>query len=106
METSIQEAFLRFMAIILKGYNNFLLPIIKAPTIVTTDVSNLFDIQGQTNTQTDGQTDGQTDRQTDRSINYVVTGEGFDYSLAIRLVNFDLIEEKSEIQKSCHFLQI
>jgi hypothetical protein len=45
-ETAIQEAFLRFMAAILKGYNSFLLPITKAPTLGTTDVSSLFDIQG------------------------------------------------------------
>jgi len=46
METLIREAFLRFMAVILKGYSSFLLPITKAPTLVTTDVSSLFDIQG------------------------------------------------------------
>jgi len=46
MELLIREAFLRFMATILKGYNSFLLPITKAPTLVTTDVSSLFDIQG------------------------------------------------------------
>ena len=47
MEMLIREAFLRFMAVILKGYNSFLLPITKAPTLVTTDVSSLFDIQGK-----------------------------------------------------------
>jgi len=47
MEMLIREAFLRFMAVILKGYNGFLLPITKAPTLVTTDVSSLFDIQGK-----------------------------------------------------------
>jgi len=46
MELAIQEAFLRFMAVVLKGYKDFLLPITKAPTQVTTDVSSLFDIQG------------------------------------------------------------
>jgi len=46
MEMLIREAFLRFMAATLKGYNSFLLPITKAPTLVTTDVSSLFDIQG------------------------------------------------------------
>ena len=47
MEMLVREAFLRFMAVILKGYNSFLLPITKAPTQVTTDVSSLFDIQGK-----------------------------------------------------------
>jgi hypothetical protein len=47
METAIQEAFLRFMAVLLKGYNNYLLPITTAPTVGTTDVSSLFDIQGK-----------------------------------------------------------
>jgi len=47
MEMLIREAFLRFMAVILKGYSGFLLPITKAPTLVTTDVSSLFDIQGK-----------------------------------------------------------
>jgi len=47
MELLVREAFLRFMATLLKGYNGFLLPITKAPTLVTTDVSSLFDIQGK-----------------------------------------------------------
>jgi len=47
IEMLIREAFLRFMAVILKGYSGFLLPITKAPTLVTTDVSSLFDIQGK-----------------------------------------------------------
>jgi len=47
MEMLIREAFLRFMAVILKGYNSYLLPITKAPTLATTDISSLFDIQGK-----------------------------------------------------------
>ncbi|CAB0019371.1 unnamed protein product [Nesidiocoris tenuis] len=46
LELEIQEAFLRFMATILRGYRNFLLPITKAPTIGTTDTNSLFDLQG------------------------------------------------------------
>uniref|UniRef100_A0A0A9WC26 C-myc promoter-binding protein n=3 Tax=Lygus hesperus TaxID=30085 RepID=A0A0A9WC26_LYGHE len=46
LELEIQEAFLKFMAAILKGYRNFLLPITKAPTIGTTDTNSLFDLQG------------------------------------------------------------
>lgn len=46
LELEIQEAFLRFMASILKGYRSFLLPIIKAPTVGTTDTNSLFDLQG------------------------------------------------------------
>ncbi|XP_039291612.1 DENN domain-containing protein Crag isoform X2 [Nilaparvata lugens] len=46
LELEIQEAFLRFMATILKGYRSYLLPIIKAPTIGTTDTNSLFDLQG------------------------------------------------------------
>jgi hypothetical protein len=46
LELEIQEAFLRFMATILKGYRMYLLPITKAPTIGTTDPSSLFDLQG------------------------------------------------------------
>ncbi|RZF34835.1 hypothetical protein LSTR_LSTR012684 [Laodelphax striatellus] len=45
LELEIQEAFLRFMATILKGYRSYLLPIIKAPTIGTTDTTSLFDLQ-------------------------------------------------------------
>ena len=43
-KTAIQEAFLRFMASIMKGYQNYLLPITRAPTAGTTDVSSLFDV--------------------------------------------------------------
>jgi hypothetical protein len=46
LELEIQEAFLRFMATVLKGYRMYLLPITKAPTVGTTDPSSLFDLQG------------------------------------------------------------
>ncbi|KAJ4440667.1 hypothetical protein ANN_08814 [Periplaneta americana] len=46
LELEIQEAFLRFMATVLKGYRGYLLPITKAPTIGTTDPNSLFDLQG------------------------------------------------------------
>ncbi|XP_033751078.1 C-myc promoter-binding protein-like [Pecten maximus] len=46
MELQIQEAFLRFMACILKGYKQFLKPITHAPTQSTTDTTSLFDMQG------------------------------------------------------------
>jgi len=45
----IQEAFLRFMGSILKGYRWFLRPITKAPTVGATDTSSLFDLQGNYN---------------------------------------------------------
>ena len=47
METAIQEAFLRFTAMLLKGYSNFLLPITKAPTLESTDLNSLFDVHGE-----------------------------------------------------------
>lgn len=47
IETAIQEAFLRFMACMLKGYKNFLLPIGAAPSDQhCTSVKELFDIKG------------------------------------------------------------
>ncbi|XP_023245418.1 DENN domain-containing protein 4C [Copidosoma floridanum] len=42
LELEIQDAFLRFMAMILKGYRSYLLPITKAPTNDTTDIKKLF----------------------------------------------------------------
>ncbi|KAG7188379.1 hypothetical protein KM043_008032 [Ampulex compressa] len=45
LEIEIQEAFLRFTAIILKGYRSYLLPITKAPTVGSTDPTSLFNIQ-------------------------------------------------------------
>ncbi|XP_078097285.1 C-myc promoter-binding protein isoform X2 [Mustelus asterias] len=45
-EMEIQEAFLRFMASILKGYRTYLLPITEAPSEKATDASSLFDLQG------------------------------------------------------------
>ncbi len=47
METAIQEAFLYFMAVIMKGYASHLKPITQAPTAGTTDLSSLFDISGE-----------------------------------------------------------
>ncbi|XP_072326421.1 C-myc promoter-binding protein isoform X2 [Scyliorhinus torazame] len=46
LEMEIQEAFLRFMASILKGYRTYLLPITEAPSEKATDASSLFDLQG------------------------------------------------------------
>ncbi|XP_056464577.1 C-myc promoter-binding protein-like isoform X1 [Gadus chalcogrammus] len=46
LELEIQEAFLRFMAAILKGYRAFLRPITQAPSEKATDASSLFDLQG------------------------------------------------------------
>ncbi|KAK7886742.1 hypothetical protein WMY93_026363 [Mugilogobius chulae] len=46
LELEIQEAFLRFMCLLLKGYRSFLLPITQAPSDTTTDCSNLFNLQG------------------------------------------------------------
>uniref|UniRef100_A0A665WCH1 DENN/MADD domain containing 4A n=1 Tax=Echeneis naucrates TaxID=173247 RepID=A0A665WCH1_ECHNA len=46
LELEIQEAFLRFMAAILRGYRSYLLPITQAPSEKTTDAGSLFDIQG------------------------------------------------------------
>ncbi|XP_065156643.1 DENN domain-containing protein Crag isoform X3 [Atheta coriaria] len=43
-ELEIQEAFLKFMALTLKGYRNFLLPITRAPTVGTTDPQALFQL--------------------------------------------------------------
>uniref|UniRef100_A0A182Q8N5 UDENN domain-containing protein n=1 Tax=Anopheles farauti TaxID=69004 RepID=A0A182Q8N5_9DIPT len=42
LEQRIQEAFLQFMACILKGYRDYLVPISKAPTIGATDPNALF----------------------------------------------------------------
>lgn len=47
LELEIQEAFLRFMAAILRGYRSYLLPITQAPSEKTTDASSLFDLQGK-----------------------------------------------------------
>ncbi|XP_041844894.1 C-myc promoter-binding protein-like isoform X3 [Melanotaenia boesemani] len=46
LELEIQEAFLRFMAAILRGYRLFLRPITQAPSEKATDASSLFDLQG------------------------------------------------------------
>lgn len=46
LELEIQEAFVRFMATILRGFRSYLLPITRAPTIGTTDPTSLFDFEG------------------------------------------------------------
>uniref|UniRef100_A0A2K5LX23 DENN domain containing 4C n=1 Tax=Cercocebus atys TaxID=9531 RepID=A0A2K5LX23_CERAT len=46
LEMEIQEAFLRFMASILKGYRTFLRPITEAPSNKATAADSLFDRQG------------------------------------------------------------
>lgn len=44
LEQRIQEAFLRFMASILRGYRDFLVPMSKAPTVGATDPNALFQL--------------------------------------------------------------
>uniref|UniRef100_A0A8C5G5I2 DENN/MADD domain containing 4B n=1 Tax=Gouania willdenowi TaxID=441366 RepID=A0A8C5G5I2_GOUWI len=46
LELEIQEAFLRFMSCLLRGYRSFLLPITQKPSDTTTDCSSLFNLQG------------------------------------------------------------
>lgn len=46
IETEIQEAFLYFMASILKDFRHFLKPITAAPRVGATDPTSLFDMQG------------------------------------------------------------
>uniref|UniRef100_A0A3Q2D009 DENN/MADD domain containing 4B n=1 Tax=Cyprinodon variegatus TaxID=28743 RepID=A0A3Q2D009_CYPVA len=46
LELEIQEAFLRFMSCLLRGYRAYLLPITQAPSDTTTDCSSLFNLQG------------------------------------------------------------
>ena len=47
LEMEIQEAFLRFMASILKGYRTYLKPITEAPSNKATAADSLFDRQGE-----------------------------------------------------------
>uniref|UniRef100_A0A673APB0 DENN/MADD domain containing 4C n=1 Tax=Sphaeramia orbicularis TaxID=375764 RepID=A0A673APB0_9TELE len=46
LEMEIQEAFLRFMASILKGYRSYLKPITTAPSEKATAADSLYDLQG------------------------------------------------------------
>lgn len=46
LEMEIQEAFLRFMASILKGYRYYLKPITEAPSEKATAADSLYDQQG------------------------------------------------------------
>uniref|UniRef100_A0A8C2JY71 DENN/MADD domain containing 4C n=1 Tax=Cyprinus carpio TaxID=7962 RepID=A0A8C2JY71_CYPCA len=46
LEMEIQEAFLRFMACILKGYRTYLKPITQAPSEKATAADSLYDLQG------------------------------------------------------------
>ncbi|XP_029310522.1 LOW QUALITY PROTEIN: DENN domain-containing protein 4C [Cottoperca gobio] len=46
LEMEIQEAFLRFMASILKGYRSYLKPITQAPSEKATSADSLYDLQG------------------------------------------------------------
>lgn len=47
VEMEIQEAFLRFMASILKGYRSYLKPITQAPSEKATAADSLYDLQGK-----------------------------------------------------------
>ncbi|XP_014432078.2 C-myc promoter-binding protein [Pelodiscus sinensis] len=46
IDIEIQEAFLCFMASLLKGYRSYLRPITQAPSETATDASSLFELQG------------------------------------------------------------
>ncbi|KAI1301403.1 C-myc promoter-binding protein [Halotydeus destructor] len=46
IDLEIREAFLRFMASILRNFRSYLLPITRAPTVGATDPGSLFDLAG------------------------------------------------------------
>lgn len=46
LEMEVQEAFLRFMASILKGYRSYRKPITQAPSEKATALDSLYDLQG------------------------------------------------------------
>uniref|UniRef100_H3AR38 DENN domain containing 4C n=1 Tax=Latimeria chalumnae TaxID=7897 RepID=H3AR38_LATCH len=46
LEMEIQEAFLRFMASVLRGYRTYLKPITQAPSAKATAADSLYDLQG------------------------------------------------------------
>ncbi|OQV11828.1 DENN domain-containing protein 4C [Hypsibius exemplaris] len=45
-DAEIQEVFLHFMVSVMKGYRNFLKPMVSAPTAGSTDPASLFDVEG------------------------------------------------------------
>ena len=50
LELSIQEAFLRFMACLMKGYKNYLKEVVRPtgdPNLESTNMRSLFDMQGE-----------------------------------------------------------
>ena len=53
LELAIQEAFLRFMACLMKGYKNYLKEVVgpshtdKKPNLESTNMQSLFDMQGE-----------------------------------------------------------
>lgn len=51
LEMEIQEAFLRFMACILKGYRTYLKPITQAPSEKATAADSLYDLQGNSSSR-------------------------------------------------------
>lgn len=58
MELLIQEAFLRFMAILLRDYKSYLNPIMKQPNNRATNASVLFDMQGESSSLLYGEVRG------------------------------------------------
>lgn len=51
LEMEIQEAFLRFMVSILKGYRTYLKPITQAPSKKATAADSLYDLQGNSSSR-------------------------------------------------------
>lgn len=66
LEMEIQEAFLRFMASILKGYRSYLKPITQAPSEKATAADSLYDLQGERHV--DGLTQVRDDVHIDRLL--------------------------------------
>ncbi|XP_014255544.1 DENN domain-containing protein 4C isoform X2 [Cimex lectularius] len=106
LELDIQVAFLQFMATILKGYKNFLLPITKAPTVGTTDTNSLFDLNGFLKSR---------DKWSHKFFNYVTKTQMFIRFIEERsfvsdmdagLAFFDECTDKVEEDENVHLLEV
>lgn len=106
LEVAIQDAFLRFMATILKGYEAFLKPITSRPTQGTCDLTSLFDLEGFLRSRPNSQSKFFQILSRTQMFSRFIEGRSFVSSQDSLFAFFDNCLEKLDVLPDCRLVEV